>query len=179
MKLSEIIRIAKKQKVAIIETDIDEQQWLNTGKAIYKLEGMPYLTSDIFLNIANVSEKQKENWFKEDRTDRTGIYKTDKVNEIEITADMAGISILYNGSHIVPFYLPDGVIWIDNDYLKPLENCKSEYLRFFVRGETNRVLAVKEGLILIALILEYELQEHLMEKLELMEHQCKMQIGQL
>ena len=178
MKLSEIIRIAKKQKVAIIETDIDEQQWLNTGKAIYKLEGMPYLTSDIFLNIASVSEKQKENWFKEDRTDRVNWFKEDRTDRV-ITADMAGISILYNGSHIVPFYLPDGVIWIDNDYLKPLENCKSEYLRFFVRGETNRVLVVKEGLILIALILEYELQEHLMEKLGLMEHQCKMQIGQL
>lgn len=179
MKFSEIVKIAKKQKIAIIETDIDEQQWLNIGKAAYKLEGMPYLTSDIFLNIANVSEKQKENWFKEERTDRTGRYKTDRVNEIEITADMANISILYNGSHIVPFYLPGGVILIDNDYLKPLENYKSEYLRFFVRGETNhRVLAVKDGLMLIALILEYELQEHLMEKLELMEHQCRVQLGQ-
>ncbi len=75
----------------------------------------------------------------------------------EITAEDAGISIIYNGHLLTPIYTMDGMIWIDAELLAPTEKKDMDYRRFFVRNVgKHRAIAVKEGMILTAVIMEFD-----------------------
>lgn len=131
MKFSDITKVAKRFRYAVIVTDAGNNQWCHTGAAAYKLEGLPYLTADDFLNIIGIAEVKKCKWYLGDQQDEAGLFKIDRLGEQELTGDMAGVSILYNGHKLMPFYLAEGVVWLDVDLLVPVLNGKTEYLRFF------------------------------------------------
>lgn len=176
MKFSDITKVAKRFRYAVIVTDAGNNQWCNTGAAAYKLEGLPYLTADDFLNIIGIAEAKKCKWYLGDRQDEAGFFKTDRLGEQELTGDMAGVSILYNGHKLMPFYLAEGVVWLDVDLLVPVLNGKTEYLRFFLRNQNGRrTIAVKDGLVLIAVIGEFPLDQGLYEHVKLMWQQCRIQ----
>ena len=56
MKFSDITKVAKRFRYAVIVTDAGNNQWCLTGAAAYKLEGLPNLTADDFLNIIGIAE---------------------------------------------------------------------------------------------------------------------------
>lgn len=60
MKFTDIARVAKRNKACIIMTDLDGGQWVSNGYAVYRLEGLPEMTSDDFLNLLGLTETQKE-----------------------------------------------------------------------------------------------------------------------
>lgn len=176
MKFSDITKVAKRFRYAVIVTDAGNNQWCHTGAAAYKLEGLPYLTADDFLNIIGIAETKKCKWYLGDRQDEAGLFKIDRLGEQELTGDMAGVSILYNGHKLMPFYLAEGVVWLDVDLLVPVLNGKTEYLRFFLRNQNGRrTIAVKDGLVLIAVIGEFPLDQGLYEHVKLMWQQCQIQ----
>ena len=93
-----------------------------------------------------------------------------------MNGDMAGVAILYNGHKLMPFYLAEGVVWLDVDLLVPVLNGKTEYLRFFLRNQNGRrTIAVKDGLVLIAVIRKFPLDQGLYEHVKLMWQQCQIQ----
>lgn len=67
MKFSDITKVAKRFRYAVIVTDAGNNQWCNTGAAAYKLEGLPNLTADDFLNIIGIAEAKKCKWYLGDR----------------------------------------------------------------------------------------------------------------
>ena len=140
------------------------------------MEGLPNLTADDFLNIVGIAEAKKCKWYLGDRQDEAGLFKTNRLGEQELTGDMAGVAILYNGHKLMPFYLAEGVVWLDVDLLVPVLNGKTEYLRFFLRNQNGRrTIAVKDGLVLIAVIGEFPLDQGLYEHVKLMWQQCQIQ----
>ena len=170
----DIAKVAKRDKTAIIVTDYNNQQWVKTIGAIYKLEGLPEMTSDDFLNLLGVPENKKEKWISRDEEDVRGLTKADRLGEVELTADPAGISIFYNGMYLTPFYVADGIMWMDEELLEPIRKMDRTYLRFFLRGKKgSRMLAVKDGLILVAVISPVLMEEDLLEKVEKMYLQCR------
>lgn len=178
MKFLDIARVAKKNKACIIMTDLDGGQWVSNGYAVYRLEGLPEMTSDDFLNLLGVTETQKEKWSKKDMVDTEGVTKQDRVEEVELTADPAGISVFYNGMYLTPFYTTDGVLWIDEDLLEPVRKMDSKYLAFFLRGEKGRrMVAVKDGLILVAVISPVVMNDDFMEKVNIMWRKCRQERG--
>ena len=167
MKFTDIARVAKRNKACIIMTDLDGGQWVSNGYAVYRLEGLPEMTSDDFLNLLGLTETQKEKWSKKDMVDTEGVTKQDRVEETELTADPAGISVFYNGMFLTPFYTPDGVLWMD-----------SQYLRFFLRGEKGRrMVAVKDGLILVAVISPVVMNDDFIDKVNIMWRKCRQERG--
>lgn len=146
MKFSDITKVAKRFRYAVIVTDAGNNQWCLTGAAAYKLEGLPYLTADDFLNIIGIAEAKKCKWYLGDRQDEAGLFKIDRLGEQELTGDMAGVSILYNGHKLMPFYLAEGVVWLDVDLLAPVLNGKTEYLRFFLRNQNGRRTKRRSGI---------------------------------
>ncbi|MBM6829993.1 hypothetical protein H9X85_10880 [Anaerotignum lactatifermentans] len=156
--------------------DLEGSQWVNTMEAIYRLEGLPKMTSDDFLNLLGVPENKKDKWERGDRIDLEGLTKQDRVAERELTADPAGISIVYNNMLLTPFYVSDGIVWMDEELLEPIRRMDSQYLRFFLRGQKGRrMIAVKDGLILVAVIAAVKMSEDLAEKIETMWRQCVME----
>lgn len=176
MKFTDIARVAKRDKVCYIMDDVDGSQWLNTMDAVYRLEGLPKMTSDDFLNLLGVPEDKKNKWESGEMFDEAGLTKTDRFGEVELTADPAGISVFYNGMYLTPFYVPGGVVWMDEELLAPIRRQKADYIRFFLRNERNgRCIAVKDGLILIAVIAAYRMEDVFFGKINTLWQQCSMQ----
>lgn len=155
MKFSKIAAIVKREKIAILITDEDGMQWLSCGKAAYRLDGMPILDEDTVLKIMSISEDAREKWITSMREDVNGLFREDFPGEEEITAEDAGVSIICDGKLLTPIYTMEGMLWVDTALLEPTD--RSEYQRFFVRnaGE-QRAIAVKEGMFLTAVLMEYD-----------------------
>lgn len=178
MKFTDIAKVAKRDKVCYIMDDVDGSQWLNTMDAVYRLEGLPKMNSDDFLNLLGVPENKKNKWEIGDMMDEAGLTKTDRPGEMELTADPAGISVFYNSMCMTPFYTPDGVLWMDEDLLEPVRKIDSHYLRFFLRGEKGRrMVAVKDGLILVAVISPVKMSDDFMDKINIMWRKCRQERG--
>lgn len=157
MKFSKVAALAKRKKTAILMTDEDGMQWLSTGEAAYKLENMPILDEDTVLTVMNVSDDAREKWHTAIKEDEKGLFRDYVEGEEEITAEDAGISIIYNGNLLTPIYTMDGMIWIDTELLAPTEKKDMDYRSFFVRNlGGHRAIAVKEGMILTAVIMEFD-----------------------
>lgn len=157
MKFSKIAAIIKKAKTAILMTDEDGVQWLSNGAAAYKLEGMPVLDEDTVLTVLNVADDAKDKWYTEVRQDESGLLANDTADEEEITAEDAGISLIYNGQLLTPIYTMSGMLWLNTTLLAPTEKKDMDYRKFFVRiNRGGRCIAVKEGMVLTAVIMEFD-----------------------
>lgn len=155
MKFSKIASIMKKTKTAILFTDADGMQWLSNGAAVYKLENMPPLDEDTVLTVMGVADDAKSKWHTATREDEKELLLDHVDDEEEITAEDAGICIVHNGKKLVPIYTCDGMLWLDVELLDPTEKKEMGYRKFFVRKMGRyRAIAVKEGLVLTAVILE-------------------------
>lgn len=155
MKFSKIAAIMKREKTAILIEGEDGIQWLSNGAAAYRLENMPLLDEDTVLTIMGVTDDARGKWYTGMQVDEKGLFQNDFPGEEEITAENAGISIIYGGKLLTPIYTMEGMLWVDTILLEPTE--RSEYQRFFLRnaGE-HRAIAVKEGMILTAVLMEYD-----------------------
>lgn len=169
MRFSKIAALAKREKTAILMRDKDGVQWLSTGAALYMLEGMPPLDADTVLTVMGVPEDKKDAWLSVVREDTNGMLENDAPGEEEVTADNAGISVIYGGKLLTPIYTMMGMVWIDVELLAPTDRKEAGYRRFFIREMENggRAIAVKEGMILKAVIMECRIEgDDLAEALE-------------
>ena len=160
MKFSKIAALAKREKTAILMRDADGVQWLGTGSAAYMLEGMPPLDTDTVLTVMGVPEDKKSTWFSVEKEDKGKLLENDVPGEEEVTADNAGISVIYGGKLLMPIYTMMGMVWIDVELLAPTDRKEEGYRRFFIREMENgiRAVAVKEGMILTAIIMECKVE---------------------
>lgn len=169
MRFSKIAALAKREKTAILMRDADGVQWMGTGAALYMLEGMPPLDADTVLTVMGVPEDKKDAWLSVVREDTNGMLENDAPGEEEVTADNAGISVIYGGKLLTPIYTMMGMVWIDVELLAPTDRKEAGYRRFFIREMENggRAIAVKEGMILKAVIMECRIEgDDLAEALE-------------
>ena len=162
MKFSKIAALAKREKTAILMRDADGVQWLGTGSAAYMLGGVPPLDTDTVLTVMGVPEDKKSTWFSVEKEDRGKLLENDVPGEEEVTADNAGISVIYGGKLLMPIYTMMGMVWIDAELLAPTDRKEAGYRRFFIRCMENgtRVVAVKEGLVLTAVIMECRIESN-------------------
>lgn len=178
MKFSDIAKRAKATKIACVVTDENGDQWVRTGGATYKLEGLPKMNSDDFLRLAGVSEDKIGSYYTgEEYTNQNAVevmLRNETTGEIELTSDMAGIVIDMEGFRLMPFYtMLHGVVWLDVKNMEPVMKGDTDYLRFYLRPYGRGwQIAVKDGLVLIALITEYEMTEYLFNQVKTLWQQC-------
>lgn len=152
MKFSKITSLAKRNKTAVLMKDDDGQQWLSIGSAVYRLENMPVLDED----TVGISDDKRQKWLARCEEESSRILKNDLPDEVEVTAEDAGITVIYGGSLLTPIYTFDGVIWIDTELMAPTVKKEVGYIRYFIRKSGGaRAIAVKDGMVLSAVIMEY------------------------
>lgn len=179
MKFADIAKRAKATKIACVLEDTNGEQWVSTGSATYKLEGLPKMDSDDFLRLAGVSEDKIGSYYRGgEYTDADAIaamLHNETEGEIELTSDMAGITIYMEGLRLMPFYtMLNGVIWLDVKNMEPIMKGETKYLRFSLRQYGRGwQIAVKDGLVLIALISEFEMTEYLYNQVKTLWKQCE------
>lgn len=181
MNWDKIKRIAKREKKAILLRDEDGMQWLNTGSGVYILEGMPELDEETVLTIIGVADNKKSDWMIGKSYDIEPFLKNDFPEEIELTADESRISIIYEGTEIIPIYTPHGVIWLEAALLAPTIKKEMGYQRMFLRNcGGTRLIAVKEGMMLSAVIAEYQPErKRFSETLELLAERTRFEFEQM
>ncbi len=176
MKFSKIARLAKRTKTAILMDDEDGMQWLSVGGSAYKLDGMPPLDADTVLTVMGISDDARDKWYAADRGDAdTDLLKNDTEDEEEITAEDAGITVIFDGKLLMPIYTMDGLLWIDVELLAPTEKKEMGYRRFYIRERNGaRMIAVKEGMILTAVIMECKVEDtDLADALKILVERCR------
>lgn len=162
MKFSKIAALAKREKTAILMRDADGVQWLGTGSAAYMLEGMPPLDTDTVLTVMGVPEDKKAHGSLWKKRIRENCLKMTFRARKRLRADNAGVSVIYGGKLLMPIYTMMGMVWIDAELLAPTDRKEAGYRRFFIRCMENgtRVVAVKEGLVLTAVIMECRIESN-------------------
>ncbi len=152
MKFKPILGFCKEQKTIVIEYTTDFEWWLGNGDAMYCLTNIQRLDGDEILTIMDIAESAKGKYsiinakdFSKDKY-KKDIFENDYPGETEIIPEP--IKLISNGDVAQPFVTFGGIKFINTKYLKPL--AEEQYgLRYFERG---KLIAIKSGLILVALI---------------------------
>lgn len=175
MKFADIAKRAKATKIACVLTDENGVQWVDVGAAVYRLEGLPKMSSEDFLRLAGVSEEKIGSFYVEGNNVPETSLRNETGDEIALTSDMAGLVIDLDGDRLMPFYTAlHGVIWLDVKNVEPIIKDDSGYLRFFLRStERGWVVAAKDGLLLIAIIPERRMSEFLYKQVRALWMQCE------
>lgn len=175
MKFADIAKRAKATKIACVLTDENGVQWVDVGAAVYRLEGLPKMSSEDFLRLAGVSEEKIGSFYVEGNNVPETSLRNETGDEIALTSDMAGLVIDVDGDRLMPFYTAlHGVIWLDVKNVEPIIKDDSGYLRFFLRStERGWVVAAKDGLLLIAIIPERRMSEFLYKQVRALWLQCE------
>lgn len=129
MKFADIAKRAKATKIACVLTDENGVQWVNVGAAVYRLEGLPKMSSEDFLRLAGVSEEKIGSFYVEGNNIPETSLRNETGDEIALTSDMAGLVVDMDGYRLMPFYTAlHGVIWLDVKNMEPI-----------MKGDTNDV----------------------------------------
>ena len=175
MKFADIAKRAKATKIACVLTDENGVQWVNVGAAVYRLEGLPKMDSEDFLRLAGVSEEKIGGFYVKGNNVPETSLRNETGDEIALTSDMAGLVVDMDGYRLMPFYTAlHGVIWLDVKNMEPIMKGDTNYLRFFLRRFGNGwMIAVKDGLVLIAIIPEKKMSEFLYEQVQILWMRCE------
>ena len=151
MKNAKTIQLAKQEKAATLFME-NGIQWVRLRGAEIPLAGVPELTEDQFVALADVKDKSKMIV-----TLGHGVPERmrDTVDGEEL-ADPIGVKILYQGTALIPIRSKSGVCFIDAKYLLPysdIENGVQLYVR--KEGGGKRMIAVKTGFLYVGSIAEY------------------------
>jgi hypothetical protein len=155
--------------------DEDGQQWLSIGCAAYRLENMPLLDKDTVLTVMGISDDTRTKWLTKRLEEPSRILKNDLPDEVEITAEDAGITVIWGGKLLTPIYTFDGVVWIDTELMAPTVKKEEGYKRYFIRWSgKSRAIAVKDGMVLSAIIMEFKQGgSKLFEALDTLTDRCR------
>ena len=89
MKFADIAKRAKATKIACVLTDENGVQWVDVGAAVYRLEGLPKMSSEDFLRLAGVSEEKIGSFYVEGNNVPETSLRNETGDEIALTSDMA------------------------------------------------------------------------------------------
>lgn len=161
MKLKKVISICNQQKTFRLFDKISGNgeivQWMGDGFAAYPLNGLPILDEETLCAVFDISEKQLKNTSVRRLTmpDALNVGDTDPDERILKDDDF---SITYGGTQVKPLKTRNGIIFIQQKYLAPLEDVLDVvqlYERVTPDGQTY--VAAKAGLLIAAVIFPYRL----------------------
>ena len=171
MKLKKVISLCHQRKTFRLFDKISENgeivQWMGDGCAAYPLNGLPILDGETLCAVFDISEKQLKNTSIRRLTmpDALNVGDTDPDERVLKDDDF---SIIYGGTEVKPLKARNGIIFIQQKYLAPLEDVLDVvqlYERVTPDGQTY--VAAKAGLLIAAVIFPYSvINEKFVTRLE-------------
>lgn len=148
-------------------------QWLGDGRAAYPIDGMPYMETDNICTMFDIPEKKQEKMtFRHVAATADINWKDDDPVERELQ-DPA-LCVRYEGRELLPLRTSDGIVFIQEKYLTPLDN--QDYRRLYQRrSRTGGVyIAAKVGMMLQAVIMPVDvLQDDFVDCLGELTEMCR------
>lgn len=169
IKIKKIVDLCVKSGAMHIYTNPDDGiQWMTDGSAIYPLEGIPVVDGNYICALYDITDKKAAKMAIETHEELPqGLDFSDTV-EGESPANIEDMVICTDGMSYVPILTEIGQIFIDNKYLSPLSNIEMSDLHFYLRHDSSGkpIIAVKQGMLLIAMIYPIIVSEMFVKKLE-------------
>ena len=150
------------------------RQWLGDGYSIYLLSGLPLLDENNVCAMFDIPEKKR----KRCRSKRQPV--PDNLNledweQGERALDDEWPTVEYDGRVVKPLSTIDGMTFIQDKYLAPLEDI-ADYLRLFERvdADGNKYIVAKNGMEIAAIIMPVDIiNEGFVEKLDSLAYKCR------
>lgn len=156
MKLKKIINLCKKRKTFRLYDKLEKDdtviQWLGDGFAMYQISGLPYLEKENIFALFDIPQAQQSNYFFK----HTGITEEINGNDFdpsERILNESWITIHYGGTTLLPLQSENGILFLQNKYLAPLEDLQL-YERRTPQGQ--QYIVGKAGFLIQAIIFPYD-----------------------
>lgn len=171
MKLKKVISICHQRKTFRLFDKISEHgeivQWMGDGFAAYPLNGLPILDEETLCAVFDISEKQLKNTSVRRLTmpDALNVDDTDPAERFVPDDDF---SIMYGGTELKPLKTRNGIIFIQQKYIAPLEDVL-DVVRLYERAtpDGQTYIVAKAGLLIAAVIFPYSVvNEKFVNRLE-------------
>lgn len=177
MKLKKVASLCGKTKMFCLydrtERDDTVSQWLGDGYAIYPITGLPYMDEENIYSMFDISAKQQEKIIFRHGPAPEGI-NLDDVDPTERRLSDDGLSVVYDGGILKPLQTRNGISFIQNKYLSPLEDV-IEMVQLYERATPQGMtyIVAKTGLFVAAVIMPYNvINEKFVYHLSALARQC-------
>ena len=178
MKLKKVASLCGKTKMFCLydraERDDVVSQWLGDGYAIYPITGLPYMDEENIYSMFDISAKQQEKIIFRHGPAPEGI-NLDDVDPTERRLSDDGLSVVYDGGILKPLQTRNGISFIQNKYLSPLEDV-IEMVQLYERATPKGTpyIVAKTGFFLAAVIMPYSvINDKFVYQLSELAQQCR------
>lgn len=151
MIIKKIAKMCRKQGT-ILSLYKNNTLWVGTNAAVYALNGLPYMSGEQIAVSFDFSEKVKKNTYYADGE----VYDLPIGQESSWDLEVAEPErTVVNGEDVRIFRHDEKIIFCAEDYFEPLQDLSEDVgLRYALREwKGTTLVAVRSGLILVALIL--------------------------
>lgn len=157
MKIKKIAQLCKQEGWAELVNYTDRsgcvQQWITDGRALYPVEGLPYLRAENLPSLLELNDKQKDAMRIREREAPPSICFLDTADG-EKAAVRQSVSVNYEGRELMPLVVSGvGVRWVDRALLAPiLAEYENVELTLRAPAGCRELIAAKAGFMLVGLI---------------------------
>ncbi len=160
MKNKKIIDLCKKRRcIYLFNDEKNNFQWISDGAAIYPMLDMPTLNEQYICKMYDISDSQSDKitFRLNDKMPDTLNFEDTDVTEAQ--TKILDISIIVDGTTLLPIMTESGLLFIQNQYLMPFADVPKNEIQIYTRKSTTgqTVFAVKIGLLLYAIVYPYEI----------------------
>lgn len=171
MKVGKIIKLCKESRM-ILTVVHDGIQWIGNGHALYPLYHAPKLDKESICYAYDVPEEQQAKITYSELTDVETMC-LDDYDEYESETERIPVTIIRNGYTLTPYKTEEGMFFIDNKYLWPLND--EDEVRLYKRTSKGNgtYFAVKAGLVILGIIMPVDIvSEEFVSDIQWLYHEC-------
>ena len=178
MKLKKVAALCSANKAFFLFDENREggeiRQWLGDGYSIYLLSGLPLLDENNVCAMFDIPEKKRKKC-RSKRQPVSEVYSLEDWERGERALNDNWPTVEYDGRIVKPLSTNDGMTFIQDKYLAPLEDI-ADYLRLFERVDTegNKYIVAKNGMESAAIIMPFDIiNAGFVEELENLAYRCR------
>lgn len=153
-------------------------QWLGDGYVAYPMVGLPYMNTDNICAMFDIPEKKQEKMTFRHATAPESI-NWDDADQEERQLDDPKLCVRYECREMLPLRTQEGIIFIQEKYLAPLDN--PDYMRLYERRSRSGgvYIVAKVGMMIQAIIMPMNVvNEDLVDKLDELTAMCRTALQQ-
>lgn len=148
-------------------------QWLGDGYAVYPMVGLPYMDTDNICAMFDISEKKQEKMTFRHAPAPESI-NWDDADQAERQLDDPKLCVRYECREMLPLRTSEGIIFIQEKYLAPLDNL--DYMHLYERRSKGGgvYIVAKVGMMIQAVIMPMDVvNEDFVDKLDELTAMCR------
>lgn len=136
----------------------EDTQWIGDGAAYYPLYGFPELDESTCFRFLNIPQ-DKEGKYQYAQGEFPEGFDLDDISENDKPVKRSETRIISGGRILLPLFVEDGILFLDEQYLSPFADEKNGYELYLRSSNGFKIIAVRVGFLLAGIVAPIELKE--------------------